>query len=218
MIKNLHVPEAQTQQLTDAALIPYSEPSTTKAVAVVLPGGRADSYETAMPRQLTAVRMRPFARALARAGASRGLAVSMLRYRYRGWNGDEASPAADARWAMEEIRRAHGGIPVVLIGHSMGGRTSLRIADDPSVVGVVALAPWLPLNEPIDHLGGVRGLIVHGNLDFVTSPRASRRFAQRAKKVGADISYQVIHGDSHAMMLRPHRWHSITTRTALSYL
>jgi dienelactone hydrolase len=171
-----------------------------------------------MPNQLTAVRMRPFARALARAGASRGLAVSMLRYRYRGWNGVEASPTVDARWALEEIRREHGGVPVVLVGHSMGGRTSLRVADDPSVVGIVALAPWLPGDEPVAHLAGVRAVIAHGNLDFVTSPRASRRFASRARAAGADVDYQVIHGDSHAMLLRPHRWHSLTTRTTLDFL
>jgi predicted alpha/beta-hydrolase family hydrolase len=218
VIDNLTVPRALTDLATDAALTEFSSPETVKAVAIVLPGGRADSYESAVPSQLTAVRMRPFARRLARAGASRGLAVSMLRYRYRGWNGAEASPTADARWALERIRETHGGIPVVLVGHSMGGRTSLRVADDPSVVGVVALAPWLPGDEPVEHLGGLRALIAHGNLDFVTSPRASRRFARRATSVGADISYKVIHGDSHAMLLRPHRWHSLTTRTALSFL
>ncbi|HEX3900205.1 MAG TPA: alpha/beta fold hydrolase [Mycobacteriales bacterium] len=212
------MPKPSTDQASEPALTAYSSPGTVKAVALVLPGGKADSFEAAVPSQLTAVRMRPFARRLARAGAGRGLAVSMLRYRYRGWNGSEASPAEDARWALEQIRETHGGIPVVLVGHSMGGRTSMRVADDPSVVGVVALAPWLPGDEPVEHLGGVRALIAHGNLDFVTSPRASRRFARRAKSVGADISYKVIHGDSHAMLLRPHRWHSLTTRTALSYL
>lgn len=208
----------QLATASEAGLTPYASPSKVKAVALVLPGGKADSFETAIPSQLTSVRMRPFARALARAGTDRGLAVSMLRYRYRGWNGAEASPTTDARWAMEQIRQTHGGIPIVLVGHSMGGRTSMRVADDPSVVGVVALAPWLPGDEPVGHLGGVRGLIAHGNLDFVTSPRTSRQFAERARSAGADITYRVIHGDSHAMLLRPHHWHSLTTRAALSFL
>jgi pimeloyl-ACP methyl ester carboxylesterase len=195
----------------------YSSPSTVSAVALVLPGGRADSFEAADPGQLTAVRMRPFARALARAGARNGLAVSMLRYRYRGWNGTDASPAVDARWALDEVRRVHGGVPVVLVGHSMGGRASLRVADDPSVVGVVALAPWLSAGDPIEAVIGKRTLIAHGNLDFVTSPRASRLWAKRATEAGADVAYRVVHGDSHAMLLRPHRWHSLATRTALAF-
>jgi dienelactone hydrolase len=203
---------------SDAELTAYSSPSTAHAVALVLPGGKADSYEPTSPGQLTAVRMRPFARALGRAGADRGLAVSMLRYRVRGWNGNEASPTVDARWALDEVRRAHGDVPVVLVGHSMGGRTSLRVADDPSVVGVVALAPWLSAQDPVEPLAGKRVLIAHGNLDFVTSPRASRSFAGRAAAAGVDIDYQVIRGDSHAMLLRPMRWHHLTTRTALDFL
>ena len=124
-------------------LTAYAPPQAVRAFALVLPGGKADSYEPADAGQLAAARMRPFARSLARAGADRGLSVSILRYRYRGWNGTAASPTVDARWALEEVRRAHGEVPVVLVGHSMGGRTSLRVADDPSVVGVVALAPWI---------------------------------------------------------------------------
>ncbi|WP_438949092.1 LLM class flavin-dependent oxidoreductase, partial [Streptomyces harbinensis] len=35
-----------------------------------------------------------------------------------------------------------GPVPVVLVGHSMGGRAALRAAGHPAVTGVVALAPW----------------------------------------------------------------------------
>ncbi|HEX3707547.1 MAG TPA: alpha/beta fold hydrolase [Mycobacteriales bacterium] len=217
VLENLVMSHAPSGTAT-AELTAYSSPDRVRAVALVLPGGKADSYEAAIPTQLTAVRMRPFARALARSGAEHGLAVSMLRYRYRGWNGIEASPTSDARWALDEVRRAHGDIPVVLVGHSMGGRTSLRVADDASVVGVVALAPWLSGQDPVAQLVGKRTLIAHGNLDFVTSPRASRSFAARAAAAGADVTYQVIHGDSHAMLLRPLRWHHLTTRTTLDFL
>ena len=80
---------------------------------------------------------------LNRAGAS----VWLLRYGVRGWNERVASPPSpvpDARWALDEVRRELGDVPVVLLGHSMGGRTAVAVADDPNVVGVVALAPWLP--------------------------------------------------------------------------
>jgi dienelactone hydrolase len=189
-----------------------------KAVALLLHGGRADSYAAAAPSNLAAVRMRPFGRALQRRGAAHGLAISALGYRYRGWNGVEASPVADARWALDEVRTRHGDVPVVLVGHSMGGRVALRIADDPSVVGVIALAPWVTEADPVTPVVGKRGLIAHGNLDFVTSPRASRRFAKLAQEAGADMSYQVIHGDNHAMLLRPRTWHRLSARTALDFL
>ena len=85
-----------------------------------------------------------------------GVSVWLLRYGVCGWNQRNGrslglarpSPVPDARWALDEVRRELGDVPVVLLGHSMGGRTAVAVADDPSVVGVVALAPWLPPDEP----------------------------------------------------------------------
>lgn len=183
----------------------------TSAVVLVLPGGKADSFDPTDTRQLTAVRMRPFASALHRRGARRGLSVWTVRYRYRGWNGEEMSPVADARWALDEVRRRHGDVPVVLVGHSMGGRTALRVAGDDQVRGVAALAPWLLDTEPVDQLAGRRVLIAHGNLDAVTSPRASRRYADRAAQVSDDVTYVAVRGDLHAMLLRWPQWHRLAT-------
>ena len=76
-----------------------------------------------------------------------GLAVVSLRHCMRGWNGDLRSPVADARWALDQFRERFGDVDVALVGHSMGGRTALAVADDPSVRSVVALAPWI---EPGD--------------------------------------------------------------------
>jgi dienelactone hydrolase len=182
---------------------------------VVLPGGRSDSFELAQARQLSAVRMWPIARALHRAGRDDGLAVWLLRYRYRGWNGEEMSPVADTQWALDEVRRQHGHVPVVLAGHSMGGRTALRVAGDELVQGVVALAPWLLDTEPVDQLAGRRILILHGTRDHVTSPRASRRYADRARAVTDDIDYVAIRGETHAMLLRPRTWNRLTSEFAL---
>ncbi|HMC68182.1 MAG TPA: alpha/beta hydrolase, partial [Mycobacteriales bacterium] len=67
----------------------------TRAVALVLPGGRADSFEPTAARHLSGVRMRPFAASLQRNGARHGLEVWSVRYRVRGWNGEQASPVAD---------------------------------------------------------------------------------------------------------------------------
>jgi len=193
------------------------QPATgdTRAVAIVLPGGRADSFELTQSRHPSAVRMRPFAGLLHRAGRDVGLTVILLRYRYRGWNGTEMSPVADAIWALDETRARHGDVPVVLVGHSMGGRTAMRVAGHDSVRGVAALAPWLPDGEPVDQLAGREVLIAHGTLDRVTSPRASRRFAERAGGVASRVDYVAVRGDAHAMLLRAPVWHRLARDFAL---
>lgn len=162
--------------------------------------------------------MLPFARQLSRRGRRYGVEVWMLRYRYRGWNGAESSPVQDARWALDEVRRRHGDVPVVLVGHSMGGRTALRVAADPAVVGVVALAPWVEAGEPGEQLRDRAVLIAHGSADTVTSPRASRRFARRLELVARNVRYVRVRGDIHAMLFRPRIWHRLTVGYALDVL
>lgn len=186
-----------------------AEPVTS--LALVLHGGRARSFAPATAHQLTAVRMIPFARSLRRAG----LTVWSLGYRYRGWNGPEASPVPDARWALDEVRHRHGDIPVVLIGHSMGGRTALRVAGDPLVRGVAALAPWLPDGEPIT--AGCPLLITHGTHDRVTEPAASRAYAERARAI-TEVEFVAVPGENHALLRRPAYWHRLATGFAVRIL
>lgn len=189
-----------------------------RAVVVVLPGGKADSYQPTTPRQLTRVRMVPFARAIARRGRDHGVEVWTLRYRYRGWNGEDLSPVQDAEWALAEVRRRHGDVPVVWVGHSMGARAALRAAGAPGVLGVVALAPWLTDVEPVDQLRERTVLILHGTADLVTSPRASRRYADRARLVSSCVHYVAVRGEMHAMVFRPRSWHRLTVEFVLGLL
>src|SRR4029079_14945906 len=100
----------------------HAAKGTPRAVVVVLHGGKADSYERSEPNHLSSRRLDPFVHALHRQGRSHGIAVWKVRYRVRGWNGSDRSPARDAQWALDEVRRRHGDVPVVLVGHSMGGR------------------------------------------------------------------------------------------------
>jgi len=185
---------------------------------LVLPGGYETSLAPTSPRQLTVARMRPFAWGLRHAGRRAGLAAWLVHYRYRGWNGADASPVPDAGWALDEVRRRHGQVPVVLLGHSMGGRTALRAAGDPSVRGVLALAPWLSREEPVAQLAGRRILIAHGTRDHVTSPRASRAYAERAQAVTSQVSFVPVTGDTHAMLLRFPVWQRLATRFTLAMI
>jgi dienelactone hydrolase len=162
--------------------------------------------------------MRPFASSLRRAGRSRGLAVWTVQYRYRGWNGADRSPVVDTQWALDEVRRRHGDVPVVLVGHSMGGRTALQAAGDVSVRGVCALAPWVERGDPVEQTAGRALLVAHGTWDTVTSASASRRYAEQAAAVTSPVGRLVVEGDLHAMVFRWRRWHRIATGFALGTL
>ncbi len=183
----------------------------TQGVALVLHGGRSHSYEPVEARHLSPARMVPFAKHLHRAGRDHGLAVWSLRNSVRGWNGQDMTPLQDARWALKEISRQHPGVPVFLLGHSMGGLTAVCAADDPQVAAVVALAPWLSADTPASRVAGRKVLIVHGTGDRWTSPSASLKFARRATDYAASMQYVTLKGAGHFMFRRVRLWHSLAT-------
>ncbi|WP_090577088.1 alpha/beta hydrolase [Arthrobacter sp. ov407] len=187
----------------------------TRGVALVLHGGRADSYDAVRGRHLSPARMLPFARALHRQGGRHGLAVWTLRNRYRGWNGEEMSPVHDARWALARISQEHPGVPVYLLGHSMGGLTALCVADDAQVEAVVALAPWLNHKTPVEPVAGRRVLIVHGTDDRWTSPAKSLDYARRADGVAASVDYVSLKGAGHFMIRRVALWNVLANGSVL---
>ncbi len=182
-----------------------------RAAVLVLPGGRAESTDISRPWHLSVVRLRPFAREISRVEASRGVTVASLRYRVRGWNGSQESPVADARWALDQLREQLGPAPVILVGHSMGGRTALRLADHPAVVGIVALAPWLPPGEPRVPLGARPLLVVHGTADRWTDPSASREYVAAAAADGTPAQWIPMPGHGHFMLRNRSRWRGLVT-------
>ncbi|MFB6992324.1 alpha/beta hydrolase family protein [Streptomyces sp. NPDC056178] len=181
-------------------------PSAVSGVVLLLPDGEADSHRR--PSPLSYALQLPLARTLARAGQEDGLAAHVVRYSCRGWNATDAQLAADARWAVDEVVRRYGDVPVCLVGHGMGGRAALRAGGHAAVGSVLAMAPWLPEDardepEPVKHLLGRHVLLVHGTNDARTDPELSFRLAERAKKANRDTCRFEVHSDGHG--LRQHR-------------
>ncbi|MFE6775192.1 alpha/beta hydrolase [Streptomyces sp. NPDC057702] len=195
-----------------AALTMRPTDAPPRAAVLLLHGGREDGLEPPPALNLPGARMLPFARSIARATDGHAVALGSVRYRHRGWNGERDDAAQDALRALDELVALHGPVPVVLVGHSMGGRAALRAAAAPQVHSVVGLAPWCPEAEPVAHLAGRRVVLLHGERDRITAPEDSRRFAARARTAGADACALLLPGGEHAMVRRATAWHSLTTR------
>lgn len=189
-----------------------------RGVVLLLHGGKADSFERAETRHLSAVRLTPFARLLHEGGHAAGVAVWRLRYRFRGWNGSAMSPVSDVQWALREVRSRHGQIPVVLLGHSMGGRAAVHVLGDPSVHRAVLLAPWLYPDSPVSGARDRDVLVLHGTRDRWTSPSHAADWVDRAAVVARQAAYLSMHGDGHFMLRRPRLWTEIAAGYALAGL
>jgi pimeloyl-ACP methyl ester carboxylesterase len=188
-------------------------PARVHSIVLVLHGGQARSPAKVRRRpQLSYLRMVPFARSLHRYEGRRGMSVRILRYRYRGWDEPKLHPVQDARWALTQLYDQHPDTPIALLGHSMGGRAALRVADHPAVIAVCALAPWTLEDEPVRQLAGRSVLIAHGDREHMTDPRLSYRYAVHAKQVTSRVCRFDVLGDGHAMLRRAHDWSQLAAR------
>lgn len=182
-------------------------------VVLLLPGGTARSVRR--PSPVAAAAVLPLARRIARTGREASLLAHVVHYRYRGWNGSAAHTACDAEWAVDEVVRRYGDVPVALAGTGVGARAALRAAGHPAVVSILALAPWLAGagdsvspghagqtvadEEPVGQLAGRRVLLVHGTDDAHSAPELSLRLAERAKKINPDVCRFEVHTDGHSL-------------------
>jgi pimeloyl-ACP methyl ester carboxylesterase len=194
----------------DPVLVRTDHAREVKAIALVLHGGQEVSRTPVGPRQLAVLRMLPIARRLARQAGPQGVGVWRLRFRYRGWN-DAADPVADVRWAVRRLRDQQAGVPIVLVGHSMGGRAALRAAGEPGVVAVLGLAPWVPGSDPHSQLAGRQVLVIHGARDRMTSPKTSKELVDRIRGQALEATYVSMRFSGHAMLRRAALWNALTT-------
>lgn len=204
---------------TDPTFTDEHLPASLRAIALVLHGGAEHGTMPVDGRSLSWRRARALARHLARPLNGDGIGVVLLRYRVKGWNaraGALPSPIPDARWALDALAVDHG-VPVAVVGHSMGARTGVAVADHPSVRGVVALAPWLPPDEPVEPLAGKVLRAAHGRRDKITSARATRRYVDRAAAV-ADAEFTDMGAVGHYLLRRPSRWNAWATASVREIL
>jgi dienelactone hydrolase len=177
-------------------------------MVLVLHGGKAHSSDEVTRRSLSWRRSLRLAHDLRGPLQGEGVGLSVLRYRTVGWNDDGAGKIEDARWALDRIREEHGGVPVAIVGHSMGGRAACRVADHDLVRGVVALAPWLPPGEPVAALAG-RGLCAaHGQRDRITRAGDTRAFVERARDVATTASFTDMGDLGHYLLRGVHAWNA----------
>jgi pimeloyl-ACP methyl ester carboxylesterase len=178
--------------------------SAAAAVVLVLPGGKAESTDPVPERTVGRVRMRAFARVLG--DRLPNAAVGTVRYRRRGWNDSLRDAAVDVEQVLDELP-GHG--PVVLVGHSMGGRAAVAAAAAPRVRGVVGLAPWLTDADPVSPVHGRTVVLAHGSRDRWVRPELSRRWAERAVGVPDRLARFVVPGDMHMMWVHRAWWHRL---------
>ncbi|MGW6546739.1 alpha/beta fold hydrolase [Streptomyces massasporeus] len=189
------------------ALVPLRLPARPRAAVLVLHGGRADGLGPSRPWHLAALRMRPFHRTVASTLPYEDVLLARVRYRVRGWNGTRADPVPDTLEALEALARLAGPVPVVLVGHSMGGRAALRAAGHPQVRGLLALAPWWPPGEPARPMAGRRLVVLHGERDRITAPADSADLVRRARDTADRAAMALVRDGDHAMVRRHRFWH-----------
>jgi pimeloyl-ACP methyl ester carboxylesterase len=197
----------------------YHEPAMPKASVLMLHGGQEHSTDDVSNRHASWWRLALMARGLRRFAAEHEFALHLVQYRLRGWNGpDDPAPARDARWALDRLQEKHPNVPVVLVGHSMGGRTACRVADDPAVVGVVGLAPWLPRDEPTTPIAGRHLHVMHGTRDRWTSARWSRDYVERSRPIALQATWTALPEVGHFMLRRRPVWNGFVRNSILTVL
>jgi len=205
--------------VTSPSLTRYDAPGHPRAMILMLHGGKASSHTPVDGGSLSWRRSLAMQRAISPRAQKEGVSTWLLRYRHRGWNDLAApSPVPDARWALAEVRRELGPVPVVLLGHSMGARTAVRVADDDQVGGVVALAPWFPPGEPVAALAGKHLVAAHGHRDRITSYRATGLYVARARSVAASASLHDMGAVGHYMLKNVRAWNEFAISRSLALL
>ena len=92
------------------------------------------------------------------------------------------------------------------------------MADDPSVSGVVTMAPWLPPDEPNAGLAGKPFAAAHGRSDKITSIRQTRAFCRNAEGVASSVEMHDMGRVGHYMFRNLPAWNRFAVDRSLAQL
>lgn len=190
----------------------YANPPSADCLVVLAHGGHAESTRHSQSWWPPLLRMLPFARVAS--AASPQSAVALVRYRLQGWNGSQRDAAVDLLRVLEGLPRRFER--VLLVGHSMGGRAVVHAGAHPRVVGVCALAPWLPPREPLSELVGRRLVFAHGTSDTVTDHLATGAYVSRCREQGWPTAWLTVPDERHNLLRRAREWNDLVGRFVLS--
>lgn len=184
----------------------------TRAIVLILHGGRSVTPQPRRHRDVSYLRMLPFAPAVARASRGR-IAPVLVHNSHGGWIASSGTGLVQTREIVRRLALEHDR-PVVLLGHSSGGWAALRGGGQDEVIGSVALAPWVGEHDPVEHLRHKAVRVIHGEDDTVCSPARSRDLVDRLHALGGDATYREMSG-GHALLDHPGRWHQLAARAVM---
>ncbi|GAA2017916.1 alpha/beta fold hydrolase [Nakamurella flavida] len=183
-------------------------PKRARAVVLLLHGGGEGSGSIRTGWWYPAVlRMHPLDWAIARHLPH--AAVVQLRFAVTTWN-DGRDPVRDLRWALGRIHVRAPGLPVVLVGHSMGARAALFGLADPAVRGAVLLSPWISEDDPAEGTDDQLIVAIQADTDSVAPPPQAFPWLSKAERRGARIHRTTLARTDHSMIRRAGTWHRLT--------